>query len=102
MKDISEIRACRVRDPLPVRLGRLAADLARIAWFSRNPANLEPVPDLMREPAHFAEWCAPEADLQSQVTLLELQHRPTCWRDQLPQRFPDSAWRDQMITEAQQ
>ena len=34
--------------------------------------------------------------------LLELQRRLACWRDQLPQRFPDSAWRDQMIAEARQ
>ena len=30
MKDLSAIRARYVRDPLPVRLGGLAADMARI------------------------------------------------------------------------
>jgi len=47
-----------MRDPLPVHLGGLAADLARIVSFSQNPANLAPVADLMREAAHFIEWCA--------------------------------------------
>jgi len=47
-----------MRDPLPVRLGELAADLARVTSFSQNPANLAPVADLMREAAHFVEWCA--------------------------------------------
>ncbi|MCG2769261.1 MAG: hypothetical protein ABIK79_15635 [Chloroflexota bacterium] len=75
MKPLSDIRARYMRDPLPVRMGGLATGLARIVSCSRNPANLSPVVDLMREAAHFIEWYAPEADLQSQVTLLELQRR---------------------------
>ncbi len=102
MKDLSAIQARYVRDPLPVRLGGLAADMARIASFSQNPANLVPVADLIREAAHFIEWCAPESDLRSQVTLLELQRHLAHWRMRLPQRFPDQAWRAQMIAEAQQ
>ena len=90
-----------MRDSLPVRLGGLAADLARIASFSQNPANLVPVADLIREAAYFIEWCAPESDLESQVTLLELQRHLAHWRMRLPQRFADQAWRDQVIAEAQ-
>ena len=101
MKHLLAIQACYVRDALPVRLGGLAADLARIASFSQNPANLVPVADLIREAAHFVEWCAPESDLQSQVTLLELQRHLARWRMRLPQRFRDQAWRAQMIAEAQ-
>jgi len=100
MKDLSAIQARYVRDPLPVRLGGLAADLARIASFSQNPANLAPVADLMREAAHFIEWCAPESDAESQVTLLELQRHLTRWRMQLSQRFSDQAWRNQVIAGA--
>ena len=36
MKDLSAIQARYARDPLPVRLGGLAADMARIASFSQN------------------------------------------------------------------
>jgi len=100
MKDLSAIQARYVRDPLPVRLGGLAADLARIASFSQNPANLAPVADLMREAAHLIEWCAPESDLENQVTLLELQRHLAHWRMQLSQRFPDQAWRGQVIAGA--
>jgi hypothetical protein len=102
VKDLSAMRARYVRDPLPMRLGGLAADLARIASFSQNPANLAPVADLMREAAHFIEWCAPESDLESQVTLLELQRHLARWRVRLPQRFPDQAWRGQVIAETRQ
>jgi len=102
MKDLSAVQARYVRDSLPVRLGGLAADLARIASFSQNSANLAPVADLMREAAHFIEWCAPESDLESQVTLLELQRHLARWRARLPQRFPDQTWRGQVIAEARQ
>jgi len=102
MKDLSAIRARYMDDPLPVRLGGLAADLARIASFSQNPANLAPVADLMREAAHFVEWCAPESELESQVTLLELHRHLARWRMRLSQRFPDQKWRSQVIAEAQQ
>lgn len=101
MKNLLHIRNRYMHDTLPVRLGGLAADLARIASFSQNPANLEPVEDLMREAAHFIEWSAPEADLDSQVALLELQRRLTRWRMRLPQRFPEQTWRDEVIAQAQ-
>ena len=101
MKDISAIRARYTRDPLPVRLGGLSADLARVASFSRNPANLAPVADLMREAAHFIEWCAPESDLETQVVLLDLQRLLASWRRWLPRRFSDEVWRGQVIAEAQ-
>jgi hypothetical protein len=55
MKDLSAIRARYTRDPLPVRLGGLAADLAHITSFSQNPANLAPMADLIREAAHLAQ-----------------------------------------------
>ena len=93
MKHLSAIQARYLRDALPVRLGGLAADLARVSSFSQNPENLAPVADLMREAAHFIEWCAPESDLENQVTLLELQRRLARWRMRLPQRFSDRAWR---------
>lgn len=102
MKNLTHIRNRYMRDPLPLRRGGLAADLARIASFSRSPANLTPVADLMREAAHFIEWCAPEADLESRVALLEMQRQLARWRKQLPQRFADQAWRDQVIAEARQ
>ena len=102
MKDLSNIQARYMRAPLPVRLGGLAADLARIASFSQNPANLAPVADLMREAAHFVEWCAPESDLESQETLLELQRHLARWRMRLSQQFPDQIWRGRVSAEAQQ
>ena len=38
MKNLDTVRERYLRDPLPVRLGGLAANLSRIASFARNPA----------------------------------------------------------------
>jgi hypothetical protein len=54
----------------------------------------------MREAAHFIEWCAPESDLENQVTLLELQRHLASWRMQLSRRFSDPMWRGQVIAGA--
>ena len=54
----------------------------------------------MREAAHLIEWCALESDLESQVTLLELQRHLARWRMRLSQRFPDRTWRGQVIAKA--
>ncbi|TXT23563.1 MAG: hypothetical protein FD131_5196 [Rhodocyclaceae bacterium] len=50
------VRQRFLRDPLPIRLGGLAADLARIASFSENPANRHAVASLLEEGKYFAEW----------------------------------------------
>ncbi len=99
--DLAPIRARYLRDPLPVRLGGLAADMARIASFSRNPANLPAVASSMREAAHFIEWCAPDCDLETQIVLLELQRGLAGWRAHLTARFPEAAWRQQIASSAQ-
>lgn len=71
---ISEkLRQRYLRDPLPTRLGGLAADLARIASFADHPGNHQAVASLFREGKYFAEWAAPEAALDIQAQLAEVQ-----------------------------
>ncbi len=53
MIDLDHIRNRYRQDPLPFRLGGLAADLARVASFSHNPAHLTAVSSLLWEAAHF-------------------------------------------------
>lgn len=100
MNDLSHIRARYMRDPIPVRLGGVAADMARISSFSRNPANLPAVASLVREAGHFIEWCAPECDLETQLVLLELQRSLAAWRLHLVKRFPEATWRQQIASNA--
>lgn len=62
-----------MQDPVSIRLGGLAADLARIASFSENPKNADAVAGLFEEGKFFAEWVAPDADLEAQVVLVDVQ-----------------------------
>jgi hypothetical protein len=73
------IRERFLRDPLPVRLGGLAADLARIASFSENPVNHRAVAGLLEEGKWFAEWAAPDAPLATQAVLAETQLALASW-----------------------
>ena len=74
-----ELRQRLLRDPLPQQLGALASDLARIASWSDNPRNHEVVASLLKEGKWFAEWIAPQAPLETQVVLLDIQRALVQW-----------------------
>ena len=73
------IRERYLRDPLPIRLGGLAADLARIASWVDNPKNHLAVAGLLEESKYFCEWAAPDAPLDVQAVLAEVQIQLACW-----------------------
>ena len=77
-----QIRQRFLRDPLPVQLGGLAADLARIASFSDNPKNATAVASLLEEGKYFAEWIAPVASLDTQALLADVQRMLASWEQQ--------------------
>ena len=87
------IRQRFLRDPLPIRLGGLAADLARIASFSENPMNHSTVAGLLEESKYFAEWAALEAPLETQAALAELQVTLAVWERGWLNRVPVAAMR---------
>ena len=91
------IRDRYVRDPGPIRLGGLAADLARIASFSENPKNKKVITTLLEEAKYFAEWAAPEAPLETQAVLAEIQIALAVWERRWRRGAPDPSMR----TEAQ-
>ncbi len=78
-----------MRDPLPVRLGGLAANLARIRSFSAHPGHRDAVESLLDQSKFFIEWTAPEARLEVQVLLVNIQRAlvkmlcswPAVWED---------------------
>ncbi len=102
---ISEaIRVRYLRDPLPIRLGGLAADLARIASFADNPKNYEVVGSLLEEGKYFAEWTAPDASVEVQSALAQVQISLAFWQRRwltgqpVPQMQQEAQhWSDQML-----
>jgi hypothetical protein len=90
VSDLGAIRARFLQDDLPVRLGGIAANLARISSFARNRANKETVHSLLDESKHLIEWTAGEAGLEIAAELVELQVRLACW-----QRDWDTIWNEE-------
>lgn len=80
MRDYNVIRERYLRDDLPVRLGGLAANLARIKSFSDHPDHREVVENLLEESKFFIEWTAADASLEVQVQLVELQVELARWQ----------------------
>ena len=80
MYKFQETKKRYMRDPLPIRLGGLAANLARVKSFSKNPANETAVFDLFEESKHFIEWTAPETEINTTVELIELQLQISIWQ----------------------
>ena len=80
MKDWSLIRERYMRDPLPVRLGGLAANLSRIKSFSANDASRETVASLIDESKMFIEWTAAQAEIPTAALLVDLQVELARWQ----------------------
>src|SRR5215510_885120 len=78
-----------LRDPLPVRLGNLASNLARIKSTATQPDLGEAAKRVIRESKYFVEWAGRDADLQVQIELVELQRQLAQWQFKWPE-----IWRD--------
>lgn len=100
MKSASVIRERYLRDPLPVRLGGLAANLARVESFSGTPENGAVVERLIEESTYFIEWTAPDAQLEVQEQLVGLQHDLVRWRRAWEEIWSDPERRAAMAREA--
>lgn len=79
MRNLEAIKDRYMKDGLKERLGGIAANLARIASFSANPKNLNAVESLLQETKFFIEWTAPDAQLEVQAFLVEVQIQLALW-----------------------
>lgn len=73
------IRRRYLNDPLPRRLGGLAADLGRVASCAADGRDRQALGSLLEEAKWFAEWAAPEAPSDVQAQLAELQVTLAIW-----------------------
>ena len=71
--DLKKRRERYLKDPLPIRLGGIAANLARISSISVNPGNRHAVYSMLHESKHFIEWTAAECSGEVAAELVELQ-----------------------------
>ena len=96
MKDRMAIRERYLRDILPVRLGGLAANLARINSFSDHPDHRGVVEGLLDESKYFIEWTAAEAEVEVSAELVGLQVQLARWQCQWVQIWSDPFRRGQV------
>ena len=76
----ARIRDRFLRDPLPIRLGGLAADLLRIASCAEDVRERDTLLSLLEEGKWFAEWAAEGAPVEVQERLAEAQRRLASWQ----------------------
>ena len=79
MNNEAAIKERYLRDPLPIRLGGLAANLARIQSFSDHPKNRDVVKNILEESKFFIEWTALETQPEVQAELVALQRQLSLW-----------------------
>jgi hypothetical protein len=93
MKDFARTKERYLRDPLPVRLGGLAADLARIGSAASDPRHAGVTEVLLEEARRFIEWTAAETDIAVAAELVDLQRSLTLWVQSWPQAQDHAALR---------
>lgn len=74
-----------LRDPMPVRLAGLAADLARVASSARHDSGAESVTTMLEESQYFIEWTAGEAEPEVAAELVDIQRMIALWRKAWPE-----------------
>ena len=104
MKNRDQIRERYMRDPLPIRLGGLAADLARIVSFSQNPKSMAGVESLLGESRAFINWSAPDLlpdRVDDAARLVEIGRGITRWYWTWHQAKDEPAERKKLAEQAQ-
>jgi hypothetical protein len=92
MHDKDALRDRYLRDGPSVRLGGLAANLARVSTRCSNPANSAAVHGIIEESKWFIEWTAAifvTDSIDTAARLVLLQIKLSCW-----QIGWDARWRD--------
>ena len=100
LKNLEEIRTRYLRDSLPVRLGGISADLARIASFAPLEDNWKVVQSLLEESKFFIEWTASEASLEEKSFLVELQVQLALWHRDWAEIHTNSNEREKLSQQA--
>lgn len=80
MKDKEKLRTRFMRDPLPRRLGGLAATLGRISSSARNSSDPTVISNLLDEAKHLIEWTAAETSPETAAELVQMQTMIALWQ----------------------
>lgn len=91
-----------LRDPLPRRLGGLAATFGRIASSARDSADAIVVQGLLEEVKYYIEWTAAETEPETAAELVSMQTLITLWEKVWESAFQNPAQRTLLSVQAKQ
>jgi hypothetical protein len=102
MKNLEQRRSRYLQDALPIRLGGWAANLLRLASFSKHHGSRQVVADIFLESRWFIEWTALELEIFQAAELVELQVKLALWDFESRQKWNDENWRNALVSKATQ
>ena len=89
-----------LRDPLPLRLAGLAADLARVASSARHVTGSASVAEMLEESQYYIEWTAAEYEPELAAELVDMQRMIGLWRKAWPEAQHSAAQRTLLSVQA--
>lgn len=102
MSNLEQGRSRYLQDNLSIRLGGLAANLSRIASFSKHDGVGEVVSSILLESRWFIEWTASEFEISKAAELVDLQRQLALWDLESHQNWHDETWRNMLAENAKQ
>ena len=102
MNKLDQLRSRYSSDPIAVKLGGLAANLARVASFSKNERNRKAVLSTLQESKWFIEWTAHELKNEEAGELINLQIQLALWQIHFNKKWNDNSWRSELIDQSRQ
>lgn len=102
MSKLEILRSRYLNDSIAIRLGGLAANLARVASFSKNEGNRDAVLSTLQESKWFIEWMVGELNLQEATEMIDLQVQMALWQLYADKKWRDDTWRSELIALSQQ
>lgn len=102
MTKLKKLRSRYLYDPISVRFGGLAANLARLASFSKHDSHQEVVLATLQESKWFIEWTAAEMDIQETSELVRLQIQLALWELQSHKEWNNENWRVGLVSKSQE
>lgn len=102
MKNKEQKRERYLRDPLPRRLGGLAATFGRISSSARASTDPAVVQGLLREAKYYIEWTAAEAEPETAAELVSMQTLITLWEKVWTSAFQNKSQRALLSVQARQ
>ena len=100
MKNREQKKERYLRDPLPVRLAGLAADLTRVASSARHATGSASVVEMLEESQYYIEWTAAEAEPDVAGELVDIQRMIAAWRHAWPEAQHSASQRTLLVIQA--